>query len=205
MTFSWGVVHTVSPLTVIEDGSSNALPVIQSLVDPSSLTVGDMVRVELAQGGRVVVYGHPGGDPRVGVNEGDIALLNSLPDPVNEQYTTAGTTVSATSWGTDIGNIDNITIVFAQDCWVRIDYSAWMSAGNLRISAAVTGATALDEVEPNGYSGVMWESSGYHQHSGYKVVKVNAGSNVFHLRGMKTSGLNYSNYTGFTVTPLRWA
>ena len=75
MTFSWGVVHTVSPLTVIEDGSSNALPVIQSLVDPSSLTVGDMVRVELAQGGRVVVYGHPGGDPRVGVNEGDIADL----------------------------------------------------------------------------------------------------------------------------------
>ena len=61
MTFSWGVVHTVSPLTVIEDGSSNALPVIQSLVDPSSLTVGDMVRVELAQGGRVVVYGRPGG------------------------------------------------------------------------------------------------------------------------------------------------
>jgi len=67
MTFSWGVVHTVSPLTVIEDGSSNALPVIQSLVDPSSLTVGDMVRVELAQGGRVVVYGLPGGDPRVGI------------------------------------------------------------------------------------------------------------------------------------------
>ena len=75
MTFSWGVVHTVSPLTVIEDGSSNALPVIQSLVDPSSLVVGDMVRVELAQGGRVVVYGHPDGDPRVGINEGDIADL----------------------------------------------------------------------------------------------------------------------------------
>jgi len=33
------------------------------------------VRVELAQGGRVVVYGHPGGDPRVGINEGDIAAL----------------------------------------------------------------------------------------------------------------------------------
>ena len=78
MTFSWGVVHTVTPLTVIEDGSSNALPVIQSLVDPSSLTIGDMVRVELAQGGRVVVYGLPGGDPRVGVNEGAIAALEDV-------------------------------------------------------------------------------------------------------------------------------
>ena len=76
MTFSWGVVHTVTPLTVKLDGSSNALPVIQSLVDPSSLVVGDMVRVELAQGGRVVVYGLPGGDSRVGVNEGDISALD---------------------------------------------------------------------------------------------------------------------------------
>jgi len=62
MSFKWGQVSTVTPLTVKLDGSSNALPVIQSLVDPSSLTVGDMVRVELAQGGRVVVYGLPGGD-----------------------------------------------------------------------------------------------------------------------------------------------
>ena len=78
MTFSWAVVHTVSPLTVIEDGSSNALPVIQSLVDPSSLTVGDMVRVELAQGGRVVVYGHPGG---AGVPAGNVSATARVSAP----------------------------------------------------------------------------------------------------------------------------
>ena len=78
MTFSWAVVHTVSPLTVIEDGSSNALPVIQSLVDPSSLTVGDMVRVELAQGGRVVVYGAPGG---AGVPAGNVSATARVSAP----------------------------------------------------------------------------------------------------------------------------
>ena len=104
MTFSWGVVHTVSPLTVIEDGSSNALPVIQSLVDPSSLTVGDMVRVELAQGGRVVVYGLPDGDPRVGVNEGAIAALETL----NVQMDTTNSTKKLfTQHG--IGKIDGVT------------------------------------------------------------------------------------------------
>ena len=89
MTFSWGVVHTVSPLTVIEDGSSNALPVIQSLVDPSSLTVGDMVRVELAQGGRVVVYGRTDG---LGVLSGENLIING-DFRINQRDAVSGTSL----------------------------------------------------------------------------------------------------------------
>ena len=112
MTFSWGVVHTVSPLTVIEDGSSNALPVIQSLVDPSSLTVGDMVRVELAQGGRVVVYGLPGGDSRVGITESDIADLARGQDGIPFAQA-AGIATSSGSSGGSVSPVfwDNTTIV----------------------------------------------------------------------------------------------
>jgi hypothetical protein len=61
MGFKWGQVASVSPLTVRLDGSSTAVPVVRSLVDAGSLTVGAMVRCELAEG-KVVVYGLPGGD-----------------------------------------------------------------------------------------------------------------------------------------------
>ena len=78
MGFDWAVVHTVTPLTVKKGANSNALLVIQSLVDPSSLTVGDMVRVELAQGGRVVVYGLPGG---AGVPAGNVSATARVSAP----------------------------------------------------------------------------------------------------------------------------
>jgi microcystin-dependent protein len=59
MSFKWGQVASVSPLKVRLDGSSTAVPVVRSLV--GALTVGDMVRCELAEG-KVVLYGLPGGD-----------------------------------------------------------------------------------------------------------------------------------------------
>jgi len=97
MTFSWGVVHTVSPLTVKKDGSSNALPVIQSLVDPSSLTVGDMVRVELAQGGRVVVHGRTDG---LGVLTGENLIING-DFRVNQRDAVSGATVGSGAYFLD--------------------------------------------------------------------------------------------------------
>jgi len=209
MTFSWGVVHTVSPLTVIEDGSSNALPVIQSLVDPSSLTVGDMVRVELAQGGRVVVYGLPGGDPRVGINEGDIALLNSLPDPIIYSTGTANT-VSASSWA-NLATRVKIDIVLDYDCWVDIEAGAWVVGADTRVSTNITGATTMGTT-PGSSAGlqgwgqiIIMASSGTVRLSHFRTEKLLAGTTTIEIQAYRYGSNGNCNYPVLKVLPLRWA
>lgn len=56
-SFKWGVITALSPLAVKLDGDSAALALIpDSLVDPSTLSVGSRVRVELSLR-RVVIHG----------------------------------------------------------------------------------------------------------------------------------------------------
>lgn len=64
--FKWGTVTDIAPLRVRIDGDTAELPVTpDSLIDPTSLVVGDRVRCELA-GRRLIVHGRQAGSYPLG-------------------------------------------------------------------------------------------------------------------------------------------
>ena len=65
IVFKWGTVTAVSPLRILLDGDTSALPFApDSLVDPLSLAVDDRVRVEMSSR-RVVIIGRSQGVPAI--------------------------------------------------------------------------------------------------------------------------------------------
>ncbi|AWN03350.1 minor tail protein [Microbacterium phage Count] len=134
-----------------------------------------------------------------------------LPDPTARTGSTINT-ITATSWAA-VPNMTTSVITVARACWVRVDFAAWMSApsGDLRCGVKMTGATAVDPMDYPGDSNsvwgtVMWQQNGYEQRSGFKVVKLNAGSTTIYLQAYKSgSGAFSVNYPLIQVTPLRFA
>lgn len=123
--------------------------------------------------------------------------------------------VSETAWA-DLPNIGAVTITLPKAAWVTIDVGSWVvaTAGDTRISARVTGATAIGEtqIEASG-STASWgqviyagSASGTRQQTSHRTVRLNAGTNTIRVRAYRTGGgVHQANYTTLQVSALRWA
>lgn len=143
------------------------------------------------------------------------AVKPALPAPVSVKGNNTQA-VTATSWA-DLPNIAAATLNLPQACWVQITVGAWVvaTAGDVRISANVTGATTLGEsqIEVGGDSSswgqVMYAAAdtGTRHATSTRVVRLNAGTNTIRVRAYRTStgGTVGSNYTTLQVAPLYWA
>ena len=122
--------------------------------------------------------------------------------------------VTATSWA-DLPNAPAITLTLPKACWVNITHGGWIvaTAGDTRVSSAVSGATTLDETTLEvGGSGSAWGQVLYVAGavtaggSGTRFVRLNAGVNTIKLRAYLTGGgTHQANYTTLQVAPIRWA
>jgi hypothetical protein len=152
------------------------------------------------------------------------ALGVTLPDPVFAANANTGVTVTATAWadlpGAAATSVDFVT---AYDCWVGVNYGAWMtgtygSGDELRFGVAGSGATTIDEVDTSdltheGYWGdipyrsVSTGTGGTQQMTGTRVVKVAAGTTTFRLRAYKgaTPASPAVNYPSLKVWPIKYA
>jgi hypothetical protein len=147
------------------------------------------------------------------INQRGYSLQPDLPEPVIKNYSTAVNTITASAWGTAAPGIGTVSLTFGRACWVEITMGGWLSAptGDLRAGVAVSGATviATNETAPGENDGswgqIMWIASAYYHRTATKLVKVNAGTNVFTMQAYTTgSGTRSLNYPIFHVIPLRY-
>lgn len=141
-------------------------------------------------------------------------LAAPLPNPLS-QLGAPQQLVTSSSWA-DVPNISAVTLTLDQACWVTISIGAWLftTAGDIRVSAAVSGATTLGETQLEvGGAGYAWgqvlfadTSTATRQQSGLRTVRMNAGTNTIKLRAYRSgAGTSACNYSTIQVSPVRWA
>lgn len=142
------------------------------------------------------------------------AIKPTVPNPITARGA-ATQAITATAWA-DLPGISAVTLTIPAAMWVSIDVGAWVAAtqGDTRISATVSGATALNETQLEvGDAGGAWgqvmyagASADVRQQTSHRIVRLNAGTNTIKVRAYRSgAGVNQSNYTTLQVTPLRWA
>ena len=104
MTFKRAIVTAVAPLRIILDGDTVAVPFTpESLIDPATLAVDDVVRAELS-GNRLVVLGRSGG---LGLVSGRNLIINGDFRINQREYVSGATTAvneyTLDRWYTRIG------------------------------------------------------------------------------------------------------
>jgi hypothetical protein len=142
------------------------------------------------------------------------AVKPALPNPISIKGANVQA-ITSTAWA-DLPNITAATLNLTAPAWVQITVGAWAtaSAGDTRISAAVSGATTLGESQLEvGGDNASWgqviftdSTTGSRQSASVRIVRLNAGTNTIKVRAYRNgSGTNQSNYTTLQVTPIRWA
>ena len=97
MTLKRAIVTAVAPLRILIDGDTVAVPFTpESLIDPATLAVDDVVRAELS-GNRLVVLGRAGG---LGLLSGRNLFINSN-FMVNQRGAVSGSLIGSTAYFLD--------------------------------------------------------------------------------------------------------
>ena len=168
VSFKWATVTGLSPLEIKLDGDTAPLLMTpESISDPGSLSVDDRVRVELSRSKRIV-HGRLGGDPRVGVNESDIAALDSRTSGVPYRQA-AGFTASQS-----ITSGGEITITYPVGRFTVDPVLQATLQGSARLQIAITAnSTTGATVRADNHSGVNASGPSYlHWHA----VQMESGS-----------------------------
>ena len=143
------------------------------------------------------------------------AVTPEIPDP--KSATGAETQgVTATAWA-DLPGITSVSFTLDRPAWVSIDVGAWIvaTAGDIRVSARVSGATTLGETQLQvGGSTMSWGQvmyaygqPGSSQCTSHRTIRMNAGVNTIAVRAYRTGsgGACQANYATLQVSPLSWA
>ena len=181
--------------------------------DASTLTSGTLADARLPTVSQAANINALSG--RVTVNEGDIALLNSLPDPLIDVTSTTSTITSAAgAWqsvaGSSIMSFGNLP----RPLWVSIYCKAevYASSGYTMMGVALSGAVSMtpEQNEPGGPA--LFAYAPFHESaittaiSVIRVVEIPAGTTNmrFQQRRSAGSGSQGLNYGLAHVTPIKW-